>query len=71
MEPQDGALFPNNWLRPLFRFAAPSGQDLFEIRVHADNQANDLVVYTAQTSWSMPETMWRALAQHTRDAPFA
>src|SRR5262245_37104665 len=46
LEPVIGALFPNNWLRPRFRVAAASGQDLFEIRLHAGNQANDLVVYT-------------------------
>ena len=37
-------LFPNNWLRPRFRVVAPAGQDLYEIRLHASNQANDLVV---------------------------
>lgn len=79
-EPQNGTLFPNNWLRPRFSWAAPSGQSLFELRVHADNQANDLVVYTTNTSWTMnnndmsnPPTsqkaMWTALAGHTQDMP--
>ena len=79
-EPQNGTLFPNNWLRPRFSWAAPSGQNLFELRVHADNQANDLVVYTTNTSWTMnnndmsnPPTsqkaMWTALAGHTQDMP--
>src|SRR6476619_4400658 len=45
LEPQVGALFPNNWLRPRFRMQAAGGQDLFEIRLHAANQGNDLVVY--------------------------
>jgi hypothetical protein len=71
LEPQVGALFPNNWLRPRFRVNAPAGQTLFEIRLHADNQVNDLVVYTANTSklWTMPKDMWVALASHTRDMP--
>ena len=67
IEPQDNSLFPNNWLRPRFRFTA--GQGLYEIRVHAANQANDLVVYTSNTTWTMPKPMWQALALHTRDMP--
>jgi hypothetical protein len=66
-----GALFPNNWLRPRFRILAPapSGQDLFEIRVHAGNQQNDLVIYTTNTIWTMPKDMWQALAAHSYDMP--
>jgi hypothetical protein len=67
IEPQDNTLFPNNWLRPRFRFTAGAG--LYEIRLHAANQANDLVVYTTNTIWTMPKPMWTALAAHTRDMP--
>lgn len=59
-EPQDGTLLPNNWLRPRFSWTA-SG-DLYELRVSGANQADDLVVYTDKTSWTMPAAMWRALA---------
>jgi len=69
VEPEIGALFPNNWLRPRFRVVAPAGQDVFEIRLHAANQANDLVVYTDSPTWTMPKDMWVALAGHTRDMP--
>jgi hypothetical protein len=69
LEPAIGALFPNNWLRPRFRVSAPAGQDLFEIRLHASNQASDLVVYTANKTWTMPKSMWASLAAHTRDMP--
>src|SRR5262245_23001193 len=31
-EPEPGALFPNNWLRPRFRFVADNSQNLFEDR---------------------------------------
>jgi hypothetical protein len=68
LEPVIGALFPANWLRPRFRVAAPAGQDVFEIRLHVANQANDLVVYTDST-WTMPKSMWTALASHSRDMP--
>ena len=69
VEPEIGALFPNNWLRPRFRVEAPAGQDLFEIRLHAANQTNDLVVYTDSPTWTMPKDMWLALASHTRSVP--
>ncbi|MGK3968410.1 hypothetical protein WMF38_30040 [Sorangium sp. So ce118] len=68
-EPEIGALFPNNWLRPRFRWSAPAGQDLFEIRVHADREKNDLVVYTTNREWKMPKDMWEKLAAHVRDEP--
>ncbi|AUX38227.1 MULTISPECIES: PD40 domain-containing protein [Sorangium] len=68
-EPEIGALFPNNWLRPRFRWTAPEGQDLFEIRVHADREKNDLVVYTTNREWKMPKDMWEKLASHVRNEP--
>src|SRR5258708_1433940 len=46
VEPEIGAMFPSNWLRPRFRVKAPAGQDVFEVRLHVANQTNDLVVYT-------------------------
>lgn len=64
IEPQLEALFPNNWLRLRFRWTAPAGQDLFEVRVHADREKNDLVVYTTNTVWAMPREMWLNLAAH-------
>ena len=67
IEPQDNSLFPNNWLRPRFRFTAGAG--LYEIRLHAANQANDLVVYTTNTTWTMDKAIWTGLAVHTRDMP--
>src|SRR5262249_61865977 len=48
---------------------AMSGQKLFELRLHAQNEVNDLVVYTAQTSWTMPQDMWLALSAHIVDQP--
>jgi len=67
-EPEDGSLFPNNWLRPRVKVSAP-GAKVLEIRFQADKEANDLVVYTAQDSWAMDKTMWRGLATHVIDQP--
>jgi len=66
-EPEQGTLFPNNWLRPRFSWVAPSGQNLFELRIHAGNQANDLVVYTTNSSWTLDQATWTAFAGHTQD----
>ena len=64
-----GSLLPKNWLRPRFGWQAGGGENLFELRVHADNQVNDLVVYTTSTEWTMPSTMWTALAQDSAGVP--
>ena len=69
IEPEPGTLFPRNWLRPRFTWIAASGENLFELRLHAQNEVNDLVVYTAQTSWTLPLDMWLALSTHIVDQP--
>src|SRR4029078_2140916 len=67
IEPQDNTLFPYNWLRPRFRFTGGAG--LYEIRLHASKQANDRVVYTTETTWTMDKSYWSLLSVHTRDIP--
>jgi hypothetical protein len=69
IEPEVGALYPNNWLRPRFVWNTSNSQNLFELRLHVENQANDLVVYTAQNGWTMPKAMWVALSAHSQDVP--
>jgi hypothetical protein len=62
-EPADGALFPKNWLRPrVLWIPASSSQTLFEVRVHADGEANDYVVYTTDNTWTMPKDRWQTIA---------
>jgi hypothetical protein len=68
-EPADGTLFPKNWLRPRFRWIPGAGQDLFEVRVQAPNQKNDLVVFTTHLEWKMPKDMWLNFAAHSFDLP--
>ncbi len=79
MEPEVGSMFPRNWLRPRFRWidagslAADSGvasaPKLFELRLHAENQTRDLVVYTTSSAWTMPGPMWAALRLHSAGVP--
>jgi len=67
-EPEDGALFPNNWLRPRVKWAT-SG--LTRITITADNQARPLVAYAMDDNWKVPKDIWAALAQHTVDMPIS
>jgi hypothetical protein len=67
-EPGDGALVPQNWVRPRFRYApTSSAQTLFEIRLHTPRQQNDLLVYTTSKTWKMPKTIWDAVRASTWD----
>ena len=68
-DPQTGTLFPNNWLRPRFAWVPTGGENLFEVRLTAQNQDDALVVYTAATTWTMPADVWAGLSQHTVDLP--
>lgn len=65
VDPPNGALFPNNWLRPRIFFQPSVSQTLFQIRIHTSRQMNDLVVYTRSTSWEIPLDIWKALAAST------
>jgi hypothetical protein len=67
-EPEDGTLFPNNWLRPRVKVTAP-GATLLEIRFHAAMESSDLVVYTADDNWAMDKSTWLNLAAHVVDQP--
>ncbi len=64
-EPTIDAMFPSNFSPPLFEWVAPSGQDLFELRLHIENQINDLLLYTNQTSFVLPASIWSALTMHS------
>jgi hypothetical protein len=68
-EPEDGALFPNNWLRPRVKFKPAVPGTLHEIRFHSDQEANDLVAYTTNDSWTMPRALWSALSANVQDTP--
>jgi hypothetical protein len=69
IDPELGALIPQNWLRLRIHFEPPAGQDLFEIRIHVDNQIHDYVVYTDATTWTMPKDVWSSLVIHSVDLP--
>lgn len=60
-EPEDGSLFPNNWLRPRVRVP---GAAYMKITVHADLEANDLTAYASGETWKMPDNIWKGLASH-------
>ncbi len=68
LEPEIDSLVPRNWLRPRFHWSSAS-QSIFELRVHAENQVNDLVVYTTAQTWTMPSAMWNGLRVHSAGLP--
>ncbi|HVZ74026.1 MAG TPA: hypothetical protein VHJ20_16720 [Polyangia bacterium] len=69
-EPEDGALFPNNWLRPRVKFASTAAPGtIFEVRFHADKEAHDVVAYTKNQSWTLPKDVWAKMAAAVRDTP--
>jgi hypothetical protein len=65
-EPEDGSLFPYNWTRPRIKWTGTSG--LVQITVHADIEANDLVVYTTGNNWIMDKAIWEGLASHVHES---
>ena len=67
VEPEIGSIVPKNWLRPRFRYVAAGEQNIFEIRLRAANQTNDLVVYTTSKTWEMPASLWQAFRNHSAD----
>jgi hypothetical protein len=59
-DPQQGTLIPQNWLRPRFAYSGGSGQ-VYQITLTTMRQANPLVAYTTNTSWTLPKDVWDAL----------
>lgn len=66
MEPEDGSLFPHNWLRPRVRWTGATGP--VQLRFSAPKQKNELVVYTKNSQWAMPKAVWQSLAAHSPGA---
>lgn len=60
-EPEMGSLFPNNWLRPRFRFSAGQGENLFRIEMIVPNQTSPLIVYTTKSGYILDKQRWDAL----------
>jgi hypothetical protein len=67
VEPELGSVFPRNWLRPRFRFIAAAGQKLFELRLRAASEPNELIVYTSAGVWTFPHSLWEAVTQRLVD----
>ena len=64
-EPTLDAMYPLNFNPPVFEWKAPSPQNVFELRLHIDNQTNDLVLYTSKSTYTIPTTIWNGLVQHS------
>lgn len=63
VEPEDGTMFPNNWLRPRVRFTGAAGK-LVRITMEAPNQDSTLTAFTTSDTWVMPKETWSNLRFH-------
>jgi len=70
-EPALDAMIPRNWTPLFFEWTPPPGQDVFELRLSVKNQTNDLVVYTAQPSFTIDAAMWQSFVLHSAGADIA
>jgi WD40 repeat protein len=65
IEPRDGMLIPANMLRPRVRFSGTG--DVHQITLHAEREANDLVVYTRKNPWLIPPEVWEGVSKNVFD----
>ncbi len=66
-EPTFGALYPRNFTPPIVEWVPAVNQNVFELRWHLANQSHDLVVYTDQLNFTLPDATWKALVEHSQD----
>jgi hypothetical protein len=65
LEPENGTLFPQKWLRPRIKWTGTSG--LHRITIHSEAESRDLVAYTTRSFWVMPKEIWTALSSNVTD----
>jgi hypothetical protein len=63
-EPEMGSLFPNNWLRPRFRWNAAAAQNLFEIKLVIPNETSPLVIYTPTSGYKLEPATWKLITTY-------
>ena len=68
-EPEMGALFPNNWMRLRFRFNTSNQENLFEIKLVVPSETSPLVIYTAQSGYTLDAATWQKITTVGVNAP--
>jgi hypothetical protein len=63
-EPEIGSLFPNNWLRPRFRWNAAAAQNLFEIQLVIPHEKSPLVIYTPTSGYKLDPAAWKLITTY-------
>ena len=63
-EPEDGSLFPSNWLSPRVHVQGVSASGYLKITFHADMESTDLVAYAQGNNFVLPKPIWQNLASH-------
>ncbi len=63
-EPAADAMIPRNWT-PLFLEYASAAANVFEIRLTADNQTGQALIYVPTTTYVLDVNLWKQLALHS------
>lgn len=64
-EPTLDAMYPRNFSPPLFEWVGAPQANVFELRLHIENQVNDLLIYTPANRYQMPLDLWQSLSFHS------
>jgi hypothetical protein len=56
-----GPMYPQNWLRPRFRWESSGGETLWEVRITSADVTGSLRAYTRDTQWIMPKAVWELM----------
>lgn len=67
IEPQDGTMFPRNWLRPRVNFYNATAGSKYKLTFTTRAEKNPLVAYTSKIPWAMPKDIWHALATNVME----
>jgi hypothetical protein len=65
VEPEDGTLFPQKWLRPRIKWTGTTG--LHRITMRTELEEHTLTAYTTRGSWTLPKAIWEGLSEHVVD----
>src|SRR5688572_26597904 len=56
-----GPMYPQNWLRPRFRWESSGGETVWEVRITSPDVTGSLRAYTRDLQWTMPKDVWDSL----------
>jgi hypothetical protein len=67
--PEEGTIYPRNWLRPRVEFTPVALHDLYEIVFRVQGLERPLRVYTTTPETTLSASLWNSLRTHVVDEP--